>query len=268
KLYLDQLWDKLSLMETGRSEQEIQLVREQLPFTREKITLTRQIVDVLPQVLAFTGKKTYLLLLQDNLELRPTGGFISSYGLITFANGKLLDFQIRDIYATDNQLKGRVKPPLPLEKYLGEKSWYFRDSNWDPHFPASGVKAEWFLKTAIERDVDGVIAFNFNFLQKILQALGPVELLESGEKITTDNLLERAGYYSIVDKETKKDFAGQVTTAVLEKVKEVQNQEWVGVIQAMEEALEEKDLLLVFHDEHVAKLFNSKGVGWSNSHYL
>ncbi len=44
----------------------------------------RGIADRLPSILGKDGRKTYLVLFQNNMELRPTGGFIGSFGLFTF----------------------------------------------------------------------------------------------------------------------------------------------------------------------------------------
>lgn len=256
--YLDELWNELSVMETVGVSQEIEKMKKQAPFTRAKIDLSRKFLKILPQFLAIEDKRTYLVLLQNNLELRPTGGFIGSYGLLTFEKGQLLDFQILESSAADSQLKGQTEPPTQLKKYLGEKSWYFRDANWNPHFPDSGAKAEWFLEKGTNRKVEGTIALNFNFVKKLLKILGPVELEKSGESITSNNLFERAEYYSI-KKEGTKDFLGQVVTAIFIKAKQIKEMEWFKLSQAVNQGLEEKELLFSLYDKKPAVFFNKRG---------
>ena len=68
------------------------------------------------------------------MELRPTGGFIGSYAIMTFDKGRLAEIVVNDVYTADGQLKGHVDPPEPIRKYLGEGGWFLRDSNWDPDF--------------------------------------------------------------------------------------------------------------------------------------
>jgi len=75
------------------------------------------------------------------MELRPTGGFIGSFGLLNFENGKLGNLNVNDIYAIDGQLKGHVAPPDELLHFLGQPNWYMRDSNWSPDFPISAERA-------------------------------------------------------------------------------------------------------------------------------
>lgn len=145
----------------------------------------------LPALLGFDHPVTYLVLLQNNLELRPTGGFIGSFALITFQNGKLIDKEFYDVYTADGQLKGYVEPPLPIANYLGEESWYLRDSNWDPDFLNSAQRARWFLDKSLNRQVDGVIALDLNLVANLLEITGPVDLVDFNDIVSRDNLNQK-----------------------------------------------------------------------------
>lgn len=269
KLYLDQTHQNLSLAETGfkklkletsflsldRLKIKLEDFNSQVFELRKKINLSRISLKILPEIFSFEAKKTYLVLLQNNLELRPTGGFIESYGLLTFEKGKLLDFVIEDVYTADNQLKGHVEPPAVITKYLGEKNWYLRDSNWQPDFPSSADKAEWFLLKEIERSADATIGLNLNFIQEILKALGPVEISQNNELITSSNLFERMMYYSEVDFAPglkKENFLSQIIKSVYEKIKNSQDDDWLKLVEAVYKSLEEKQLLVSFHQPMVA----------------
>ena len=70
-------------------------------FLYEKIP--NDFKTLLPQVPRLIGispsaEKNYLILLQNNNELRPTGGFISAIALVKFKSGKL-SWEIRDVYS-------------------------------------------------------------------------------------------------------------------------------------------------------------------------
>jgi nucleoside-diphosphate-sugar epimerase len=259
KFTLNQLGDTLSEIEASKDNRGFNKIKNQLILTKKKLELGREFIKILPDLLALEEKRVYLVILQNNLELRPTGGFIGSYGLLTFEKGKLLDFQIEKSEVADSQLKGQVEPPLPLKTYLGEPSWYFRDVNWDPHFPSSSAKAEWFLEKTINREVDGTIALNFYFIQRLLQVLGPVELEAGGESITQGNLLERAEYYSAQQRRERGDFLAQVVMAIFSRIKEMKEGECLKLIQAVNEALEEREILVALHDEETNRFFNQKG---------
>ena len=130
-------------------------LNQRIPEIKSLIVQARKGIEIFPWLIGQDQKRTYLVLLQNNNELRPTGGFIGSFAFLTFDKGKFVDFEVQDVYWADGQLKGHVEPPSELKKYLGEANWYLRDSNWDPDFPTSAVKAQWFLEKETGRVVDG-----------------------------------------------------------------------------------------------------------------
>ncbi len=212
QINLDQAYSELSFVESELQSgqqleldlsasltQKLQSLTTDLPIYRQKINQARSVLPLVPSFIAQDSKKTYLLLFQNSAELRPTGGFIGSYGLLTFEKGKLLDFNVEDIYSADGQLKGYVEPPAPIKEFLGQNTWYFRDSNWDPDFPISAQRAEWFLKKTTNRSVDGVIAVNLPAVKELLKATGTINLTDYNEEVTADNLFERAEYHSEID---------------------------------------------------------------------
>lgn len=237
-----------------------------IPFTRitELLTVGREALSAAPELIGLNGKRTYLVLFQNNMELRPTGGFIGSYGLVTFDKGKMIDFEVSDVYAADGQLKGHVEPPAELKKYLGEAGWYLRDSNWHPDFVVSAQRAEWFLEKEIARSVDGVVGINLYLVQDLLRRTGELTLADFQETITADNLFERAEYHSEVNffpgSTQKSDFLGSLARALLDKVKTADQAVWLAVAESVWRSLGEKDLLLALHDPAAAALVS--GNGW------
>jgi len=256
--YLNQLWDLLSEIETSNANKEVAAFQRQLPFDREEIGLGRELLEILPDLLAFDGKKTYLILIQNNLELRPTGGYLGSYGLLIFEKGKLLDFQIQDSSLADSQLEGKVEMPSPLKKYLGGESWFFRDANWNPHFPDSARQAEWFLKREVGREVQGTIALNLDFIQRLLEIFGPVEL-EKRQLISADNVLERVEFYSSKEEELSGDLAGRLLRAVFEKVEGTEGRDWLRLAKALEKGLARKEILASLQSVEAADFFDRRG---------
>jgi len=85
------------------------------PSTLQKIVnpAISQLISVsalLPQLIGYTHDKEYLVLFQNNGELRPTGGFIGSVGDLRLSQGKVDDFTIQDVYDLDGQLKLHIPP--------------------------------------------------------------------------------------------------------------------------------------------------------------
>src|SRR3989344_6988876 len=66
-------------------------------------------VDQLGQIF---DNKTYIVLLQNNRELRPSGGFMGSYARFKVQGSGLKEFTVQDIYVPDGQIAGHIDPPL------------------------------------------------------------------------------------------------------------------------------------------------------------
>ncbi|TSC53918.1 MAG: hypothetical protein LiPW31_289, partial [Microgenomates group bacterium LiPW_31] len=233
KLELDEAYEKLSLVEPQIEDQKL---RQQINEVKNLILFGQKGVLLIPDLIGLNKRQVYLILFQNNMELRPTGGFIGSFALLTLDQGRLVDFEVQDVYWADGQLKGHIEPPPALKKYLGEAGWYLRDSNWDPDFPTSAARADWFLEKETGRTVDGVVGINLEVAKNILEAIGETELSDFKEKINSKNLFERAEYHSETNffpgSTQKQDFLGSLTRALFEKIKNVDQKTWLKLAKA------------------------------------
>lgn len=135
--------------------------------------------------------KNYLVLLQNNYELRPTGGFITGYGEVSLTMGLPTNFEFYNSYNIDTDKY--LTPPYPQEELL-KNEWYpgytFKDANWNPDFPTSVVSLlDFYHKKFPDKDVDGIIVINFSFIENLVEKLGGIEL--NGEVLTADNLFKK-----------------------------------------------------------------------------
>lgn len=210
------------------------------------------LAHIAPSVVAQDGEKTYLILFQNNMELRPAGGFIGSFALLTFANGVAKPLEIYDVYSADGQIKGYVKPPHAIESYLGEASWTLRDSNWDPSFPSSARSAEWFLEKAMDRTVDGVVAVNLSLLGSLVQTLGPLPVAEYDDVLTSEN------FYTTVQTQVedaffpgsqkKKSYLSAVYASIRERVSDLSTQELTQVLLSLQGSLASREIQFYLPD--------------------
>ncbi|MBI5151507.1 MAG: DUF4012 domain-containing protein [Candidatus Pacebacteria bacterium] len=233
--------------------------------TRKALVKLQHLLSVLPDILGDKQKKNYLILIQNPLELRSSGGFLESFAVLTFDRGRLLDVQVRDVAEADNLLKGKVDPPQDLQDYLGETQWFFRDSNWSPQFPSIARQAEWFIEKEMGRKVDGTVAINAFVLQDLLRATGPVTLQsQQNEEITADNMIERM----FVKSETlfqsgdqhKRGYLSSVADAVFQSL---QKQDAVGakkVGSALYAALDSGNMIVSLRDPGIEQTFSLLGI--------
>ncbi len=227
----------------------------------------RSVVTLLPEVVALDGKKSYLVLLQNNMELRPTGGFIGSFASIQFEGGKLKKLDVNDVYNIDGQLKIHVEPPKEIKDDLGQKDWYLRDSNWEPDFPTSARQAEWFYNQETGELVQGVVALDISAIDNLLNVIGPLDLADYNQKITADNLFEQSithaeqGFFP--GSQAKKSFLSALTNQLFNKIFFLPNQNWPGIVQSINRSVEENHLSMYLNNPALFSYLASQG--WTGS---
>ncbi len=237
----------------------------QLGKLRNNVVAIDNFLSLYQKIGGFKGKKTYLILFQNNTELRPTGGFIGSVGLATLTDGKLADLQVQDVYAVDGQLKGHVDPPVPIAQLLNQEHWYLRDSNWDPDFSVSGAKAAWFYEKETGIVVDGVIAVNMPLIVDLLAATGPIQLTDYNDRITAENFFGKSLFYTQSDffpgSTQKKDFLGTLATSLITRLTKEKGVNAFSVFRAVAGGLEKHDMLFFFADPQLETLASRLGWG-------
>ncbi len=222
-------------------------VNTSFPDMRRAVLAAQQMSYALPELMGEDGKKQYLVLLQNNEELRPTGGFIGSFAILTVEKGRFVDFRVEDVYEADGQLQGFVAPPPEIVEHLGEAQWFLRDVNWSPDFPTVASQAGWFLDKEINIRPDGVIAINLHVAQKLLEVTGPIKLVDYDEVITKDNLYERAEMHSEINffpgSTQKRDFLSAVAHQLFDQLMKSETNT-LAVMQALYQSAEEFQLLV------------------------
>ncbi|MCJ7827659.1 DUF4012 domain-containing protein [Patescibacteria group bacterium] len=278
---LDQIWWHLVEVELDLEESPdlpltLSLVENKtgLKISSTQITQWRHLVyqaksmaEHLDKILGLQSEATYLVLLQNNMELRPTGGFIGSFGLVPFKEGDLGEIEIYDVYDADGQLKGHIDPPSPIREHLGEASWYLRDSNWDPNFPTSAMRSMWFLEKSLGIHVDGVVALNFSMIRDVVAQLGEIELVDYQQTVTADNLFlltqQQAEEDFFPGSKNKKSFLADLTQAIMSRLKEGDLSVYRACFQSVLTSLEKKDLQVYFSDSQLQEVV--AGFNWDGS---
>ena len=143
----------------------------------------------LPELAGAGTSRTYLVVAQNQDEIRATGGFISSFGLLEVSGGDIVRFEMQDSYAVDNFDAGYPPPPQPIAIYMLAGYWVPRDANWSPDFPSAAHQIQALYTASTGVSVDGVIAFDQSALVYLLDALGPVEVEAAGEMVGTQNVV-------------------------------------------------------------------------------
>lgn len=169
---------------------------EAVTSARGKIEQAAQLADTLNALfstiadsIGSNSLRRYLLLFQNNAEIRPTGGFIGSIALIDISNGILKHVEIPPggPYDMRGSFHEHLIPPKPLQVIASE--WQFQDANWWADFPSSAKKIIWFYEKAGGPTVDGVIAVNASIMPQLLSLVGPIELRAYEKTFTPETVL-------------------------------------------------------------------------------
>ena len=227
------------------------------------------IFSKLPELMGYGGEKHYLFIFQNNMEMRPTGGFIGSYGIITVKDGEIVSLVTDDVYNLDRQSEGKLfeLAPDPMFKYNAQKYWYMRDSNWSPDFPTATEKILWFFD--IERKnaglppqkIDGVIAITPDFIANLLTVLGPIEeygLVFDDQDFAMD--LERFVEFDYVNyglsSDERKKIIGHLTQTLIGEIYDTSPQQAIDLWLAFKKNIEQKHILVNLADDDLQALFS------------
>lgn len=232
---------------------------------QENLDLTTKIIGDVGNVLGVDKEKTYIIWFQNSNELRPTGGFIGSYGLLTLAKGKIKDLKIDDIYNPDGQIQLReikVDAPEMISRYLQEDRLFLRNSNWDPDFPtAAGVFDDLFYRID-GQEVDGYMAVDLKFVEGILRATGPVYLAAYNEEINAENLYERTQFHSDFNysegSDQKKSFLTVLGGKLLDKMFSLPKDKLSDLLYETQKSLDEKHLLVHLSNGTINEVLKEK----------
>ena len=145
------------------------------------------------KLLGDTVPHRYLVLLQNNHELRATGGFIGSYMLIDVNDGAIEKIETKDVYETDGQLTEIIPAPPGIDQLVDQL--YMRDANYSPDFPTSAQQIMWLLEHSQGPSVDTVIAIDQTVAEKLLELTGPVALPNFPFIVRADNFNDMFSYH-------------------------------------------------------------------------
>ena len=248
----------------------------------------------LKEVLGLSRDKRYLVVFQNNAELRASGGFLGSYALVDIRDGKIRNLEVPGggSYDTEGGMKVNVVAPEPL--WLVNPLWHFWDANWWPHWPTTAKNLAWFYEKSGGPSVDGVISVTPTVVERLLEITGPIDLRaeygltidannfwETVQKITEQKNLAKTHPEAILDipatstlirsdipleqglevnSENKpKKIIGDLLAKILEVLPQKLNQEnLVKIITVLEQNMAEKQMLFYFNDKALQSEFSRR----------
>ncbi len=241
--------------------------------------------------LGVDSPRTYLVLLQNDKELRPTGGFITAYTIARVDKGRFDPIVSDDIYNLDDRYKPSIKAPDEFPKYLkgiyvALNKFRLRDMNYSPDFEvAMDTFSTEVKKTGID-NFDGIIAVDTQMLVNLLEVLGKVNVPGFGSyttEITPECNCAQVVYelekfadtegpvvwsenepgkivYAPENYGNRKGIIGPLMNVVLSDTLNQPDEKMPALFEAAMKSLTEKHVLFYFLDDEAEKAVKAFGV--------
>jgi hypothetical protein len=230
-------------------------------------------VRFLQYFLGFQGARTYLILGQNQQEIRATGGFIGVALQATVDRGHLADLEYHDSTTVDRlspKHPNNPAPPEPIYWYLWMGKLLFRDANWSPHFPTSAARLAELYRLGQGVQVDGVITGTKHLTVDMVDLLRDIRVPGLAEPLTR----ETADYYTNADDTPYKCTQGHVSTrgkrcfdedlffALKDRLtSQFSDQERVAILRLIKTALDKRNIMVHVFDPEASRVLEN--LGWN-----
>lgn len=210
-------------------------------------------------------ERSYMVFLQNNMELRPGGGFLGQYAVVKVKNGEVTSTFVEDANLLDQRITADVAPPYPFKRMMQIKKWKFRDSNFSPDFPTNIDKAKYFYRLAGggSNNFSGFVAVNAQVFNDVLSLTGPITVPGySGEYNSTDGALKLEEFVEKqyimdpeLDTQNRKAIMKKMAPIIIEKLFTLGNITKIAELGHNE--LKNKNVMINFTDSTLQSLVES-----------
>lgn len=238
------------------------------------VTQAKDAIMVAPSALGEPTPKTYLLIFQNDKELRPTGGFMTAYAFLKLDKGRISSSTSDDIYRLDEKLlevcKSRIcplTPPDPIAKYLPEANgkprtaWSMRDSNLSPDIPTAMQQFEKMYSFLPDAQVfDGIILIDTHVVEELIKVTGPIDIFGTSYSADFDKrcncpnvIYELENYAQIIEKgeQDRKAILGTLMQQLLARSLGASTDKMPEFINAGVKLASNKDIIFYMKDPKV-----------------
>jgi hypothetical protein len=207
----------------GPLARRLRRARRQLARGRAGAVASARDLGALVTFLGGDGPRRYLILSQNPDELRPTGGFIGTYGVLTARDGRVALRRYASIESwyrprPEAVVPARHAPPalrvgIPVAQTIA-------NVNATPDWPTAARLAARLWRRGGEAPVDGVISFTPDLVARLVRVLGPIRV--AGRRVVTSrNVVSLLDYYTHRAKTARgarrKRFVAQLAAEILRR---------------------------------------------------
>lgn len=229
------------------------------PQVQRTLQLVHALASVTDRVTASfigTAPTDVLLLYLNNMELRPGGGFLGTYGLLRVAHGQLQSFTTDDVYSLDKNVIGAMEldPPTPFRDLGIVRYWYLRDANWSPDFAESSrTVLDFYRREGGSGTPTIVVGLTPTFAAALLTLVGPITV--DGVRFDAVNIadeleyqVEKAYYTKGIPQPRRKDIIAPLSRAVMDGFLNLPFRMWRDAFDHARVAVTERHLMAYAED--------------------
>ncbi len=245
---IEVLHDQLLFLEQKTPEwnPELKEMKQQLGKVNASLEHLEEVTPHLDTIFGRDEEKKYLLMFANNMELRPGGGFIGSFAIVTLHDYSITDMRVYDVYDADGQLTEQIDPPDPIVEHLNQTHFFLRDSAFTPDFVVNYEEAKRFLDLELqETDFDGGILITTTAVQNLLASMDGLYIPDYKETITSDNFYIKTQLYAEEDffpgSQQKKRFLSSVMNQMLIDLPQAS---FTKLLEMTEKSLNEKQIVM------------------------
>ncbi|MBI4122197.1 MAG: DUF4012 domain-containing protein [Parcubacteria group bacterium] len=242
---------------------QVENLQTTLPEIETQISRMSQMREPLLTFLGHESMQRYLIMFQNNTELRATGGFMGSFALVDIDRGEIKRIEIPGggPYDVKGSLLDYYQSPRALQ--LINARWEFQDTNWFLDWPTSAATIARFYEHADGPSVDGVVAVDTHVMEELLRLVGPVSLPQYEVEISADNFRQALQeqveiYYDRTENKPKK-IIGDLAPILLERIKDLPVERSLDLAAVFSELLDERSIQLYHANTDIAQVFASAG---------
>lgn len=248
-------------------------IKEQILLAKTTLDQLVPLIQLLPALSGYPEESNFLVILQNNDELRPTGGFIGTYGLMTVRDAKPAKIITEDVYHLDMPCIGKLttEPPYPVKKYMNVTYWWLRDANWSPDFPTSAKQIQsMFLaeNSCTGKNVaipTAVIAINPDLISDLLKLVGPISV--EGQVYDSSNFqpllqynVEMAYKEKDISSWDRKNIINTVVDELEKRLINLPSSKWPEVISIVQENIAKRNLQIYFDNQDWQGIAKNLGI--------
>jgi len=155
-----------------------------------------QVQHYLPTILSVAGadeKRTYMLVFQNNAEIRAAGGLPAATAIVDVDNGHIKLREQTSTYSFRRDLQVIDPPEETKALYEADTFQKFGNFTRTPNFPTTAAAFDSLWNITTGEHLDGVIMLDPVVLAHVLKVTGPIKTADK-RTLTSDNVVEALLY--------------------------------------------------------------------------